>query len=277
MKKKNLLAIASAALLIPLVLAGCGKSSSSSASKTTTVKLGVIGSDAEVWKPVAKRLKKENINLKLVQFTDYNKPNQAVLDGDLDMNAMQHYDFFHNWEKSNHDHSLAPIGKTYIGPLRVYSNKIKSLKDLKKGDTVAVPNDPTNEGRALILLQTAGLLKLNPKKSQPTTRDIIKNKKDLKFTPVDASQTARSLTSAQAAVVNNDMALDAKLKPADAIYVEKINKASEPWVNIIVTKKSKKNNKVYKKIVKAYQTEATKKQIKKVYDGSTIAAWNYKF
>ncbi|WP_155285988.1 MetQ/NlpA family ABC transporter substrate-binding protein [Lacticaseibacillus zhaodongensis] len=274
--KKNIFAIAAAAVLVPLLLAGCGKSSSS-APKTTTVKLGVIGSDADVWKPVAKRLKKQNINLKLVQFTDYNKPNQAVLDGDLDMNAMQHYDFFHNWEKSNHDNSLTAIGKTYIGPLRVYSNKIKSLKDLKKGDTIALPNDPTNEGRALILLQTAGLLKLDPKKSQPTTRDITKNKLGLKFTPVDASQTARSLSSTQAAVVNNDMALNAKLKPADAIYVEKINKASEPWVNIIVTKKSEKNNKVYKKIVKAYQTAATKKQIKKIYDGSTIAAWNYKF
>jgi D-methionine transport system substrate-binding protein len=274
MKKKSF-AVAGTALLATVLLAACGSKSANS-TKTTTVKIGVIGSDAEVWKPVAKRLEKQHINLKLVQFTDYNKPNQAVLDGDLNLNAMQHYDFFNNWEKSHKDSSLTAIGNTYIGPLRVYSNKIKNIKDLKKGDTVAVPNDPTNEGRALILLETAGLLKLNDSKT-PTTRDIKSNPKKLKFSAVDASQTARSLSSTTASVVNNDMALNAKLKPADAIYVEKINDKSKPWVNIIVAKKSEKNKAVYKKIVKAYQTEATKKQIKKIYDGSTIAAWDYKF
>ncbi len=274
--KKKIISLAAAALLIPLTLAACGNSSSKT-SKETTVKLGVIGSDADVWKPVAQRLKKQNINLKLVQFTDYNKVNQAVVDGDLDLNAIQHYDFFNNWEKSNKDNSLAVIGRTYIGPLRVYSNKIKKLSQLKQGATVAVPNDPTNEGRALILLQTAGIINLNGNKAEPTTRDIKSNPKNLKFTPVDASQTARSLSSADAAVVNNDMALNAKLDPDDALYVEKINKASKPWINIIVAKKSEKNKAVYKKIVKAYQTDATKKQIKKIYDGSTIAAWDAKF
>ncbi|WDF81752.1 MetQ/NlpA family ABC transporter substrate-binding protein [Lacticaseibacillus pabuli] len=274
MKKKSI-ALIGAALLSTVLLAACG--SKSSQPKDTNVKLGVIGSDADVWKPVAQRLKKQHINLQLVQFTDYNKPNQAVLDSDLDINAFQHYDFLHNWEKAHKDNKLTAIGNTYIGPLRVYSNKVKNIKDLKKGDTVALPNDPTNEGRALILLETAGLIKLDDSKSQPTTRDIKDNKKDLKFSPVDASQTARSLTSATASVVNNDMALNAKLKPSEAIYVEKINDKSKPWVNIIVTKKSEKNNKVYKKIVKAYQTAATKKEIKKVYDGSTIAAWDHKF
>lgn len=275
--KKKIISIAAAALLIPLTLAACGNSSKSSDSKETTVKLGVIGSDADVWKPVAQRLKKQNINLKLVQFTDYNKVNQAVVDGDLDLNAIQHYDFFNTWEKENKDNSLAVIGRTYIGPLRVYSNKIKKLSELKSGANIAVPNDTTNEGRALILLQTAGLIKVDKSKSSPTTRDITSNPKHLKFTTVDASQTARSLSSTDASVVNNDMALNAKLNPKDAIYVEKINAASKPWINIIVAKKSEKNNKIFKKIVKAYQTNATKKQIKKVYDGSTEAAWDAKF
>ncbi len=275
--KKKLVSLAAVALFIPLALAACGSSSAKSDTKTTTVKLGVIGSDADVWKPVAKRLKKQHINLKLVQFTDYNKVNQAVVDGDLDLNAIQHYDFFNTWEKENKDSSLAVIGRTYIGPLRVYSNKIKKLSELKKGANIAVPNDATNEGRALILLQTAGLIKLDSSKTSPTTRDITKNPKGLKFTTVDASQTARSLSSTDASVVNNDMALNAKLDPDDAIYVEKINKASKAWINIIVARKSEKNKAVYKKIVKEYQTDATKKQIKKVYDGSTIAAWDAKF
>lgn len=273
---KKSIAIIGAALLSTVLLAACGSKSADSA-KTTTVKIGVIGSDSDVWRPVAKRLQKQDINLQLVQFTDYNKPNQAVLDGDLDINAFQHYDFFNNWQKTHKTDKLTAIGRTYIGPLRVYSNKLKSLSNLKKGDTVALPNDPTNEGRALILLETAGILKLDSSKAQPTTRDIKSNPKNLKFSAVDASQTARSLSSTAASVVNNDMALNAKLKPSDAIYVEKINEKSKPWINIIVAKKSKENNAVYKKVVKAYQTEATKKQIKKIYDGSTIAAWDSKF
>lgn len=273
---KKSIAVIGAALFSTVLLAACGSKSADTA-KTTTVKIGVIGSDADVWRPVAERLKKQNINLKLVQFTDYNKPNQAVLDGDLDINAFQHYDFFNNWEKTHNDKKLTAIGNTYIGPLRVYSNKIKDLKNLKKGDTVALPNDPTNEGRALILLETAGILKLDQSKAQPTTRDIKENPKGIKFSPVDASQTARSLSSTAASVVNNDMALNAKLKPSEAIYVEKINAKSKPWVNIIVAKKSEKDNAAYNKVVKEYQTEATKKQIKKIYDGSTIAAWDHKF
>ncbi|WP_056968894.1 MetQ/NlpA family ABC transporter substrate-binding protein [Lacticaseibacillus thailandensis] len=272
--KKKFVALTALVAALPVFLAACGSSSSS--TKTTTVKLGVIGSDADVWKPVAKRLKKQHINLKLVEFTDYNKPNQALQDGDIDLNAFQTVQFLNNWNKA-HKTNIVSVGKTYIGPVRLYSQKVKKLSQLKKGAKVAIANDQTNEARALELLQQAGLIKLKGNVTFPTVRDITSNKLGLKITPVDAAQTARSLTSVDAAVVNNDIALNAKLKPSSAIYVEKITKASKPFVNVVASTKKNRNNKVYKKVVKAYQTQATKKVIKKVYNGSTEAAWDLSF
>jgi D-methionine transport system substrate-binding protein len=272
--KKHILAAGISVLALGLVLAGCG-SQKKADSKTTTVRVGIVGSDKRVWQPIANRLKKQNINIKIVSFADYNKPNQALLDGDIDLNAFQHQYFLDNWNKT-HKSNLKAIGKTVLAPLKVYSNKISNLKKLKKGDTVTVPNDPTNEGRALQLLETAGLITLDDA-ALPTTHDIKSNKLHLTVTAIDASQTARSLKSAQAAVVNSGVATDAGLKIKDSIYTEKITAKSKPWINIIVAKGSEKNNKVYKKIVKAFQTEATAKTIKKVYRGNEVPAWNYKF
>ncbi|WP_056992313.1 MetQ/NlpA family ABC transporter substrate-binding protein [Lacticaseibacillus saniviri] len=274
MKWFKRLAVVTAALASVLVLAACGSGSSSSASKT--VKVGIMSTDKEIWTDVQSRLKKEGVDIKLVEFTDYNQPNQALEDGDVQLNAFQHQNFLDNWNKK-HNTKIVAIGNTYIGPIRAYSNKIKSLKDLKKGDKVSVPNDPSNEGRSLQLLAENNIIKLN-KAASPTIRDITENKLDLKITELDAGQTARSLDDVAAAIVNNDIAASANLKPQDAIAVEKINAKSKPWVNFIAAKSSKnKDNKTYQKIVKAYQTNATAKLIKKVYKGSTLPAWNYNF
>ncbi len=103
-----------------------------------------MSTDKEIWTDVQSRLKKEGVDIKLVEFTDYNQPNQALEDGDVQLNAFQHQNFLDNWNKK-HNTKIVAIGNTYIGPIRAYSNKIKSLKDLKKGDKVSVPNDPSNE------------------------------------------------------------------------------------------------------------------------------------
>lgn len=272
--KKNTLFTGITALAIGLTLAGCGQKKTSE-SKGDTVRLGVVGGDAREWGPAIKDLKKQGITLKVVSFADYNKPNQALTDGDIDLNAFQHQYFLDNWNKS-HKSDLTAIGKTVLAPLKVYSNKIKDLKSLKQGDEVTVPNDPTNEGRALQLLETAGLITLK-KTALPTTHDIQTNKLNLKVTAIDASQTARSLKSATAAVVNSGIATDAGLKTKDAIHVEAITTKSKPWINKIVARHEDKNNKVYQKVVKAYQTEATAKEIKKVYKGNELPAWNGKF
>ncbi|MCI1985404.1 MAG: MetQ/NlpA family ABC transporter substrate-binding protein [Lactobacillus sp.] len=262
--------VATVAVALPVfALAACGNSQ---ASASKTVKVGIMSNDREIWQDIQKRLKKQDVNIKLVEFTDYTTPNKALEDGDVDLNAFQNYTFLDNWNKKHHTH-IVSIGDTYLGPIRAYSKKIKSLKDLKQGDTVSIPNDPANEGRALNLLQQEGLIKLKDK-ATPTTRDITENKLNLKLTELDAAQTARSMNDVAAAVVNNDIAAAAKLEVKDSIAVEKITDKSSPYINFISAKSKKdKQNKTYQKIVKAYQTKRTATLMKKVYKGTTVPAW----
>lgn len=242
-----------------------------------TVTVGIVGTgDAGLWKVVAKTAKeKYGITVKTKVFTDYTQPNQAVAAGSIDLNAFQHVYFLNNWNASNKN-SVVSIGKTVIAPIQLYSTSHKSVKDFKKGDKIVIPNDATNEGRALTLLQTAGLIKLDSKTKLPTTKDITSNKLNLKITAIDASQTPSALKSSAGAVINNTYAQDAKLNDKDAIYTEPVNKASSQWINIIAAKKSEKNNKTYQEVVKAYQTQATKDYIKKTWGDSEVGAWDIK-
>lgn len=265
--RRVLLIVVAAFSLFALV--GCGNN-----SNEKTVKVGIMTSDDPIWKPIKKKLAKEGINLKLVEFNDFNQPNQALSQGELDINAFQHIYFLNNWNKTHHT-DLVSIGTTVIAPLRVYSPKIKSINDLKDGDKVTIPNDATNEGRALQLLETAGLIQLK-KAALPTVKDITKYNKKITITPLDAAQTAHSLNDATAAVVNNTIAASANLPNKEVIYKEKITKKSKEWLNVIATEKKNKDNATYKKVVKAYQSEANAKNIKKQYKGTTLPAWNLK-
>ncbi|MYV04602.1 MetQ/NlpA family ABC transporter substrate-binding protein [Lactobacillus rossiae] len=257
-------------LALGLVLAGCGKSSS---AKTTTVKVGIVGTDDEkIWKPIAQDVKKKGINLKIVTFTDYTQPNQALNDKQIDLNAFQHYYFLDQWNKA-HKADLTPIGKTAVAPLGLFSKKLKKVSEFKKGDQIVIPNDATNEGRALNLLKNAGLIKLDNAKL-PTPKDVTSNPKHLKITAVAADQTPRSLDSATAAVVNNTYAVDAKLNIKHAVYAEKIDKNVKPYINIIVSRKADKNKKAVKEIVKAYQTKKIADIINKDFKGTEKPAWN---
>ncbi|MDE3282173.1 MetQ/NlpA family ABC transporter substrate-binding protein [Lacticaseibacillus parahuelsenbergensis] len=262
--------------VLGLILVGCGNSNSSSSQKQTTVKIGVVGADNRVLQSVAKKVKKQGINIKIVQFSDYNQPNTALKDHDIDLNLFQHQYFLNNWNKTHHG-DLVSIGQTIIAPLAIYSKKITKISQIKQGDTIALPNDPTNEGRALQLLQAAGLIKLNTKVALPTTRDVTANKLNLKLKAVDAAQTASSLPDVAASVINSGVAQDAKLNPKKAIYTEKVNKQSQPWINVFVANKKDKNNKTYQKIVKAFRTKDTANLIEKLYHGSEVPAWTQKF
>lgn len=267
MKKKwKLLSFISVLGILLFTLAGCG------ANQAKTVKVGVVGDeDASIWKDVAKTLaKKDHITLKVVNFTDYTQPNAALSDHSIDINAFQSYNFQRQWNQA-HKTNIVAIGNTYFQPLALYSSKAKKLADLKQGAQIAIPNDAANEERALILLQRAGLIKLN-KTNLATPKNIIKNRLNLKITTVDAAQTARSLTSADAAVVNGNYASAAKLSLKQALYAEHL-KTGGQYINVVSTLKKDKNNATYKKIVKAYQTEATKKNIQKYYKGNTLPAW----
>ncbi|MFV0560500.1 MAG: MetQ/NlpA family ABC transporter substrate-binding protein [Enterococcus sp.] len=272
MKKLGILAVACFALI---GLVGCGQSKAAEQSeKATTVKLGLIGEDTDVWDDVKDRLKDENINLEYVKFTDYNQPNAALADGSIDLNSFQHQFFLDNYNEE-HKTNLVSIGNTVNAPLGIYSESVKDVKDLKENAKVAIPNDVTNGGRALLLLQTAGLIKVDDSKGQtPTVSDITENKKNLKISELDASQTARALSDVDISVINSGVAVDAGFTPtSDAIYLEPVDDNARPYVNIIVSREEDEKNKVYQKVVDAYQTEQTAKVIEETSKGSSIPAW----
>lgn len=254
---------------------GCTKGDTKeSKEEQKTVKLGVIGADTDIWDDVQSRLKKDGIKLEYVKFSDYNQPNGALADGSIDLNSFQHQFFLDNYNKE-HKTDLVSIGNTVNAPMGIYSEKIKDLKELKEGSEISIPNDVTNGGRALLLLQTADLIKVDPSKGQaPTVSDITENKKKLKITELDAAQTARALQDVDLSVINSGVAVDSGLNPhKDAIFEEPVDEKSKPYVNIIVARKEDENNKVYQKIVDAYQTEETKKVIKKTSKETSFPAW----
>ena len=244
-------------------------------AETKTVRLGLVGTDSQpVWDSVRARLKKEHINIKYVTFNDYVQPDVALKEGKIDMHSCLTRYYFDSYNKNQHAH-LISIGNTVISPLGIYSKKYKHLKDLLDGATIAIPNEPTTLGRGLNLLQSAGLIKVKRNSGiKPSLNDITANPKNLKFKEVDPAETARALSSVDASIINGNYAVAANLQPKkDSLYLEPVNKKAKPYVNIIAVQAKDKNNPTYKKVVDAYQTEATKQAIQKTYKGSQVAAW----
>lgn len=291
MNLKKILGLTAVAALATIALAACGSSSNNSSTKssdgTTTVKVGVMSlSDTEEarWDKVQEILDKEKAGVKLefTQFSDYSQPNKAVVDGDVDINAFQHYNFLENWNKENNA-DLVSVADTYIAPIRLYSgtkdgkNKYTDVKDIPEKGTIAVPNDATNESRALYLLQDAGLIELDVKGNElATVANIKKNPKNLTISELDASQTAASLTSVDAAVINNTFVREAKIDYKNALYKEQANENSKQWYNLIAAKKDwKKSDKgeAIQKIVDAYHTDEVKKVIEESSDGMDQPVW----
>ncbi|MBZ2406162.1 MetQ/NlpA family ABC transporter substrate-binding protein [Liquorilactobacillus hordei] len=258
-------------VFLVFALAGCSKTKAKSNEKKT-VKVGVVGENNQVWKPIIKKFKKQGVTIKLVKFSDYIKPNTALAEGDIDLNAYQGYVLMDDYNK-NHGNVLSAIGETTLNPIGLYSKKAKSVKKIPANSTIAIPNDTVNAARALLLLQSAGLIKLKDVKT-PGTGDITSNPKNFKIKEVEASQTARVLPDVGASVINVFMALDAGFNPTkQALYNEPVNAKSKPYYNIIVSRSKDKNNKLYKQIVAAYQSNTSKKIIKKLYKGAVIPLW----
>lgn len=275
MKKFKKIALVLALGTLTLAIAACGKSDKKEVADGVNrpIKVGLVGTKHEEWDAIKDKLGKEGTQIELVEFTDYNQPNEALLAGDVDLNAFQHQIFLDNFNKEKNS-NLVSIGDTQLAPLGIYSKKIKDVKELKEGDKITIPNDVTNGARAIKLLQTAGLIKAKDVEF-PTDKDIVENKLNLEIIPVDASQTARSLDDVAAAAINNNVATDAGYIPTkDAIFLEPVDKNSKPYINIIVARPDEKDNEAFKKIVKAYQTDDTKKIIEKTTKGSSIPAWD---
>lgn len=259
-------------IVITVSFTACGSQETGAGQKV--IKLGVTRSETEVWDYISKELAKEDIVLELVTFSDYTRPNIALADGEIDINSFQHYAFFNNFIEE-HNLDLTAIGETVIAPLGLYSSKIEDVSQLKEGDEITIPNDITNGSRALILLQTAGLIKLDEtSENLPSLRDITENKLNLKITEVDAGTTARTLDDVAAAIINSSFAVDAGFLPIeDSIFLEPINEDSKPYINIIAVRNEDKNNELYKKVVKLYQTDEVEAIVNELYKGSQVTAW----
>ncbi|MGM0842752.1 MAG: MetQ/NlpA family ABC transporter substrate-binding protein [Bacillota bacterium] len=267
--KKSISLASIAILLFTLILSGCSGDSASGSGEKEVVKVGVNGSGVPIWEYMKEKAAKEGIEIEIVEFADYVRPNQALADGDIDLNAFQTISYFDSFVEE-HNLDLVPIGSTIIAPMGIYSEKYQSVEDLPKGSKVAVPQEATNLGRALLLLEEAGLIELKEGFDQSQGLEAIKeNPKNLEFTPVVAAQTPRVLPDVAASIINNGVAVEAGFIPVDdSIYIE--GAESKPFINIIAAQEKEKDNKTFKKIVELYQEDDVAEHIKKTYKDSLI-------
>ena len=242
-----------------LVLSACG------GNNGKKVTIGVASNDTKAWEKVKELAKKDDIDLEIKHFSDYNVPNKALSDGDIDLNAFQHFAFLDQYKKAHKGTNIEALSTTVLAPLGIYSDKVKNIKDVKKGAQVAIPNDVSNQARALKLLESAGLIKLKKNFGlNGTTKDIESNPKDLKIKAVDAQQTARALSDVDISVINNGVATKAgKDAKKDPIYLEKASSdAVKPYINVVAVNSKDKDNKTYKKIIELYHSKEAQKALK---------------
>ncbi|USS93223.1 MetQ/NlpA family ABC transporter substrate-binding protein [Fructilactobacillus ixorae] len=280
MKKTTKWIIGIIVLLVIAVIGWFSFAPQATTQNEKEVKVGLMSgskADDEIWQSVAKTAReKYKLKLKFVHFTDYTQPNTALSQHAVDINSFQHYAFLKNWNQQHHS-NIVSIGDTVITPIRLYSTQYQDVKEIPAGATIAIPNDATNESRSLQVLKEAGLIKLggDPHKLL-TVKDIKANPKNLNIKEVDASQTARTLNDAAAAVVNTNYAQTAHLSPDKTIFKEPLNQQSKPWINLIAANKEQKHDKDLQKVVKAFQTKETERVIQKNYKGLQVPAWNLK-
>ena len=256
-----------------LFVSSCSKKEN---SEDNVVRVGFYA-DAhyQIWNPIASNLAKEGITVELVTFADYTIPNQALNDGEIDLNAFQHYAYF-NDEVSNKGYKLTAIANTYISAMNIYSKKIKSVSEVKKGDKVAIPNDPSNEGRALKVLEAAGLIKLkNNAPDNPEVSDIGQNPLNLEIIEVDAGGIYRLLPDVACAVINCNYALDFGLNPGEDFIFQDNPKIynNNMYINLIASRTEDKDNEIYKKIADAYHSPEVEKVYAEEFKGAYLPAW----
>ena len=240
------------------------------------VKIGHVGeSDRAIWKPIQEKLSKEGITVELVSFADYSMPNQALNDGDIDLNAFQHHAYFYN-ETNTKGYNLSIIGLTFISAMNIYSQKISNVNEVKRGDKIAIPNDPSNGGRALKVLEAAGLIKVKPESGDtPSVSDIIENPLNLDIITVDAGGIYSLLPDVACAVINGNYAIDFGLNPGSD-YIFKDDPAiysGNSFVNLIAARTKDKDNELYKKVVAAYQSETVEEIYANNFKGSYLPTW----
>ena len=276
MNLKKLLGVATLASVFALT--ACNEEKKAEAAPTAEapakIKVGVMaGPEHEVAEIAAKVAKeKYNLDVEYVLFNDYALPNTAVSKGDLDANAMQHKPYLDKDSQAKGLNNLVIVGNTFVYPLAGYSKKIKNVNELQDGAVVAVPNDPSNLARALILLEKQGLIKLKDATNLfSTSMDIIENPKHLQIKEVDTSVAARALDDVDLAVVNNNYAGQVGLNAQDHGVV--VEDKDSPYVNIIVARTDNKDSKAIQDFVKAYQTPEVEQEAKKHFKDGVVKGW----
>lgn len=264
-----------------LTLTGCGsKPAEEETAGKTVVKVGVVGEYNDAFDTIGELVADQGIEIELVKYADYAMPNRALSDGDIDLNAFQHKAFLRN-EVDTVGYDLTPIADTLIAPLAIFNNKdkISSVEEIKDGDVIAIPSDLTNGGRALKLLEAAGLITCDPAKGQvPTKADITAYHVNIELMEAESATLANLLPDCTAAIINGGNAFTAGLNPLeDAIFLEDVNPETNPavadLVNVLVCRTEDQDNPVYRAIADAYHTEEVRNTIDSKYQGAFICAW----
>ncbi|MDK8262327.1 MetQ/NlpA family ABC transporter substrate-binding protein [Lactobacillus delbrueckii subsp. bulgaricus] len=279
-KKKQQRLIAAAIALVVIIAAFFAlrltSSRQTAKSQTTTVTVGSIGPDVQVWQHIAKssQAKKLGLKIKVKAFTDGPSLLRATSDGSINVSAFASWAYLEAYNKSKSNTGLqVALATTYLEPMGIYSSKYKKLSDLPKGATIALANNAANEARGLLLLQSAGLIKLkkNFDAASGNTNDIVSNPKKFKFKLIDDTTGPRIIKSVDAVLIGNTIALAGNLNVLkDSLYHEKIDQSTKNNINVLATAKKNKNNAAYKKLGKLYHNKQIQKWIAKKYSGTKV-------
>lgn len=262
------------ALLAVVLVFGLGACQQQKSGPNTVIVGTIAGPETELMQ-VAKKVAKERygLNVKIVTFSDYNTPNAALADGSLDANAFQDRPYL-DAQKKEHGYKIVSVGNTFLYPMGLYSKKIKKLSQLKTGSKVAIPNDPSNEARGLILLQGAKLILLRKGANvNATPMDVVSNPKKLKIIALGAAELPRTLKSVALAAINTNYAVPAGLSLKDALFIEK---TTSPYMNIIAARASDADSKKIKELVAAFQSEPVIKEAKKLFSDAAVPGFKPK-
>ena len=255
---------------VPLLAALTACSGGSGSADGDTVRIGTTEAGDRSWEIFEDKAKDAGITLDVVNFSDYSQPNIALSQGQIDANLFQHLQFLGEYN-TGADDDLTPIGATQIVPLGLYSQKHQSLADIPQGGEIAIPNDPSNQARALFVLKGAGLLTLTGDNPSPTPADIDTTASKVKVTPVDAAQTALSLASVDGAIVNNTFLERSGIDPQSALYKDDPSSpAAEPYINTFVTRAEDKDNATYLELVKIWHDPEIQAAVSEESKGTSV-------
>lgn len=245
------------AIATTLALSACGAEEVTPAAGTADdpVRIGVVNTGDDYWTTFTDLAEEEGISVELVNFSDYQLPNQGLTDGDLDLNQFQHLQFLAGYNTAS-EQDLTPVGATAVYPLGLYSQSYDSVEDIPEGGEIAIPNDDTNQARALLVLQEAGLVTLRDGGSAfSTPADVLEDESRVTVTPVDAAQTALALQDVDASIINNDFVGDAGLTADDAIFSDDPDSdAAAPYINVWVARAADADNEVFQQLVEIYHS-----------------------